>query len=90
GPRVTELPASPPHPGTTLLGYPGGSTPFDEMLLPDGSLRPSWRGVGEVLGELGPTGLTERSRAIARLLEDDGVTYRAHGARAEQAWKLDP
>jgi uncharacterized circularly permuted ATP-grasp superfamily protein/uncharacterized alpha-E superfamily protein len=87
---VTELPPSPPHPTTTLLGYPGGSTPFDEMLLPDGSLRPSWRGVGEVLGELGPTGLTERSRAIARLLEDDGVTYRAHGARAEQAWKLDP
>ncbi|UQX87472.1 circularly permuted type 2 ATP-grasp protein [Jatrophihabitans telluris] len=74
------------HPGRDS----GSSVRMDEMLDAAGGLRPSWRGVDDVLGELGASGLAERSRAIARLLEDDGVTYRAHGGVGDQPWKLDP
>ncbi len=62
----------------------------DEMVDTDRRLRPPWRGVGEVLSEMGSTGLTDRRTTIARLLEDDGVTYRAHGSERELPWSLDP
>ena len=62
----------------------------DEMLDSSDEIRPFWRGVGQALSELGSDGLQERRTAIARLLEDDGVSYRAHGAATKQAWNLDP
>jgi uncharacterized circularly permuted ATP-grasp superfamily protein/uncharacterized alpha-E superfamily protein len=67
-----------------------GQYRHDEMLDSSRELRPAWRGVGEVLSELGRSGLAERHSAIARLLEDDGVTYRPHGSAGKQAWNLDP
>ncbi|CAN5642622.1 circularly permuted type 2 ATP-grasp protein [soil metagenome] len=80
-------------PDDILAGYLGGGPSrgsLDEMIEPGRGLRPAWRGVGEVLDELGQSGLAERHGAITRLLEDDGVTYRAHGSTADQPWKLDP
>ena len=62
----------------------------DEMVDGARAMRPSWRGVGEVLASLGTYGLTERRAAIERLLEDDGVTYRAQTGDADQPWTLDP
>ena len=46
--------------------------------------------IGLVLRLLGSSGLTEQRRTVARLLEDDGVTYRSYGAQREQPWQLDP
>ncbi len=62
----------------------------DEMLDPSRQLRAPWRGVGEVLVELGSGGLTERRAAIDRLLQDDGVSYRPWNATQDQSWTLDP
>jgi uncharacterized circularly permuted ATP-grasp superfamily protein/uncharacterized alpha-E superfamily protein len=67
-----------------------GTLRRDEMVDDARSMRPSWRGVGEVLTELGLAGLSGRRAAIARLLEDDGVTYHAQNQPAEQPWTLDP
>jgi uncharacterized circularly permuted ATP-grasp superfamily protein/uncharacterized alpha-E superfamily protein len=67
-----------------------GTLRRDEMVDDARSMRPSWRGVGEVLTELGLAGLRGRRSAIARLLEDDGVTYHAQNQPAEQPWTLDP
>jgi uncharacterized circularly permuted ATP-grasp superfamily protein/uncharacterized alpha-E superfamily protein len=65
-------------------------TQRDEMFDLHRRLRPSWRGVGQVLSEFGATGLADRQGAINRLLEDDGVTYRAIGAERNRPWNLDP
>jgi uncharacterized circularly permuted ATP-grasp superfamily protein/uncharacterized alpha-E superfamily protein len=73
-----------------LRAYEGGRSRHDEMVDRSQTMRPSWRGVGEVLGELGLDGLDGRRTAIARLLEDDGVTYRALGSPTDQPWSLDP
>ena len=62
----------------------------DEMVDRDRRLRAAWRGVGAVLSELGPLGLADRRERIARLLADDGVTYRFPGADRELPWTLDP
>ena len=67
-----------------------GTLRRDEMVDDARSMRSSWRGVGEVLTELGLAGLRGRRSAIARLLEDDGVTYHAQNQPAEQPWTLDP
>ncbi|MCW2524238.1 MAG: hypothetical protein JWO63_2573, partial [Frankiales bacterium] len=71
-------------------GERGADARRDEMLDSSSEIRPFWHGVGLALAELGPDGLQERRAAIARLLEDDGVSYRAHGSVRKQAWNLDP
>jgi uncharacterized circularly permuted ATP-grasp superfamily protein/uncharacterized alpha-E superfamily protein len=60
------------------------------MVNHDRQLRAPWRGVGAVLTEMGSIGLNQRRDQIARLLEDDGVTYRIPGADRELPWSLDP
>ncbi|SOD73411.1 uncharacterized circularly permuted ATP-grasp superfamily protein [Jatrophihabitans sp. GAS493] len=76
--------------GSVVDDYPLPDARWDEMLAPNRSVRPPWREVGALLDVLGPVGLRERSDTVRRLLEDDGVTYRAHGAPIDQAWSLDP
>jgi uncharacterized circularly permuted ATP-grasp superfamily protein/uncharacterized alpha-E superfamily protein len=71
-------------------GERGPITRTDEMLDSASEIKPFWRGVDEALSELGSSGLQERQGAIARLLEDDGVSYRPHGSAARESWNLDP
>lgn len=78
----------------TYRPFGGG---YDELVLPDGSVRGHWAPVANALGELGLQRLLERRREADRLLEADGVSYHSYGTerdagagRAGQAWKLDP
>jgi len=50
---------------------------FDEFAAPDGTARSSWTPLLDELDELGGTDLQLAAREVARLLEDDGVTYTA-------------
>ncbi|SDJ28037.1 Uncharacterized conserved protein, circularly permuted ATPgrasp superfamily [Frankineae bacterium MT45] len=84
---AVTLPAST---GSVVDDYALPDARWDEMLAPNRSVRPPWREVGALLDVLGPLGLQERSDTVRRLLEDDGVRYRAHGAPVDQAWSLDP
>ncbi len=68
----------------------GAPSRWDEMVDPVSGVREPWREMGSVLRLLGRSGLEERRRAVTRLLEDDGVTYRSYGAQQEQPWALDP
>ncbi|VBB68815.1 Protein containing domains DUF404, DUF407, DUF403 [invertebrate metagenome] len=73
------------------LQYPGRAT-FDEMIFPEGQLRPHW---AEFLADLStlPAGeLKARHEKGWRLIRDSGVTYNVYGDKAgtDRPWELDP
>jgi uncharacterized circularly permuted ATP-grasp superfamily protein len=57
-------------PDTTRAG-----SGFDEFAAPDGSARESWSSLMAGLDEFAKTDLRHAQREVARLLEDDNVTY---------------
>ena len=70
----------------TLTGEPPR---YDEVVAPDGSLRPSWRMLAESAIQLTHADLQRVSGDIERFLANDGVMY----TPAEQEpgpWRLDP
>lgn len=62
---------------------------YDEVVGPDGSLRPAWKGLAEVAVGLTRADLDRVHGEITRFLADDGVTYARPGERA-RPWRLDP
>lgn len=67
----------------------GEPSRYDEMVAPDGSLRPGWRLLAESAGQLTEADLRRVGGDIERFLANDGVTY----TPAEQEpgpWRLDP
>ncbi|WP_312856170.1 circularly permuted type 2 ATP-grasp protein [Nocardioides pelophilus] len=70
-----------------MLG--GGPTRYDEVVGPDGLLRPSWKRLAAVASGLGASDLRRIDEQIVRFLADDGVTYSRAGRRPT-AWRLDP
>lgn len=60
---------------TDLLYHASAAQRYDECMTPDGTLRPGWQGIVDGLGDLEPGELSRISTDVARLLEDDGVTY---------------
>ena len=64
---------------------------FDELIAPDGSVRPHWE---ELLREFCALDKNQRQKAhetAIRLLKDDGVTYLAgkNGQQTDRPWQLD-
>ncbi|MGQ0630821.1 MAG: circularly permuted type 2 ATP-grasp protein [Sporichthyaceae bacterium] len=68
----------------------GGRRRWDEMVGFHGRVRRGWRELSQVAESLGPLGLSAAAAETARLLDEDGVTYRPLGATEEQTWGLDP
>ena len=56
-------------------GEPGDGQGFDELTAPDGTVRDGWSALIAGFDELGPDDLVYAQREVARLLEDDNVTY---------------
>ncbi len=71
------------------LPFGGGEQRYDEVVAPDGSLRPAWKGMAEVALGLTPEELKRVGGEISRFLADRGVTYVTRGSGA-QPWQLDP
>src|SRR5882757_1121249 len=63
---------------------------WDEMVGFHGRVRRGWLDLSAMAESLGPTGLVAARAEAARLLAEDGVTYRPLGATEEQTWGLDP
>jgi uncharacterized circularly permuted ATP-grasp superfamily protein/uncharacterized alpha-E superfamily protein len=63
---------------------------WDEMVGFHGRVRRGWRELSAVAESLGPAGLAAAAEEAARLLDEDGVTYRPLGATDERTWSLDP
>jgi uncharacterized circularly permuted ATP-grasp superfamily protein/uncharacterized alpha-E superfamily protein len=83
-----------------------GNGAFDEFAAPDGTAREGWSVLLDQLDELDPADLLRAQREVARLLEDDNVTYTPSpastisiadrtdpgtlGLSEPQPWRLDP
>ena len=65
---------------------------YDEMMTAAGEVRPHWRGVVELLNQIGPEGLAVRWQEGRRLIRDNGVTYNVYGdpQSTERPWPVDP
>ncbi|WP_108667335.1 circularly permuted type 2 ATP-grasp protein [Euzebya rosea] len=62
----------------------------NEMTAPDGSIRPGWEGLHRAVEAMDLRQQRRLRREVARLLEDDGVTYHVPGTGKRLAWQLDP
>ncbi|TCO71647.1 circularly permuted type 2 ATP-grasp protein [Rhodovulum euryhalinum] len=71
----------PADPATALLqGYRPPPGVADELLQPDGTVRPVWQPLIELLAEQNPEDLTQRFARGDQYLHDAGVYYRQHGS----------
>lgn len=59
----------------------GGQPRYDEVVGPDGSLRPAWKGLAETVVSLTPRDLRRVDGDVSAMLADDGVPA---------GWQLDP
>lgn len=73
----------------TLPLSPGSGGRFDEVVGPDGALRPAWKGMASIAVELTPAELGRIDGEITTLLADDGATY-GNPESGSQPWELDP
>ncbi len=62
---------------------------YDEVVMPDGGLRPAWRAMASLALALTPDELRRVDGEIMRFLADEGVTYVDRGT-GSQPWQLDP
>lgn len=68
----------------------GGDPPrYDEVVAPDGTLRPSWRMLAESAVQLTDADLRRVGGDIQRFLANDGVTY-TPPEQDPGPWRLDP
>ena len=78
-----------PSPGIDTAVSLEGVTRYDEVVAPDGALRPAWRAMASLALALTPEELHRVEGEITRFLADDGVTYVRRDGRP-QPWQLDP
>ena len=74
---------------TLPFSLPGVVSRYDEVVSPDGGLRPGWKAMADLALALTPDELRRVDGEIRRFLADDGVTYMTPEAGA-QPWQLDP
>lgn len=74
-----------------LHGYRPTPGVYDEMLLPDGSVRPHWKVFSSFLAQCGPQDFNHRVSGMQRLLRDHGVTYNVYddALGTSRPWSLD-
>src|SRR5579871_2254634 len=77
---------------SAMWQYRAGRGFHDEMLDEAGDVRPHWRGLVNLLNQVGPEGLAVRWQEGRRLIHDNGVTYNVYGdpQSNERPWPLDP
>jgi len=73
-------------------GYRSGrGWSYDEMLGPEGHVRPHWDPLMRALVDQGTRELDGQRREAERLLRENGVTYVVHGDQgSSRSWRLDP
>lgn len=89
-PRMTPDLAEPAAVRGFAQSYAPGEA-YDEMMEPDGALRPHWRMFVSMLDDLGPEELQRRWVDAKRLIHDNGITHNVYGDASglERPWNLD-
>ena len=72
-------------------GYAPLAGHYDEMVGPDGALRPHWRTVTGALAAAGRHEIARRTQEARRLIRDNGMTFHVHreGGTRQRHWPLD-
>jgi uncharacterized circularly permuted ATP-grasp superfamily protein/uncharacterized alpha-E superfamily protein len=83
--------ANPDRPKGFAESYAAHSHLPDEMIEPDGSIRPHWRSFVSMLDEMGPRELHLRWDHARRLIHENGVTHNVYGDPhgLDRPWGLD-
>lgn len=85
-----SAPTDPPNDREALLrDYPRRG--FDEMLAPDGSVRPAWRAFLDGLSALGRAGREAAAESTRRSLRESGIAFNVYADPDDRrhAWRLD-
>ncbi len=74
-----------------LAGYRPEPGVFDEMMLPNGDLRPHWKTFGSFLSQCSLADFKQRAETVQRLLGDHGATYNIYddALGTSRPWMLD-
>ena len=74
-----------------LAGYAARAARYDEMLAPDGSIRPHWRSFVNGFAKLGEDGRLAAADSTRRLLRESGVAFNVYADPDDRrhAWRLD-
>lgn len=86
---LRDYAASVTQPTLPFASPRGSSARFDEVIAPDGTLRPAWRAIAPGALSLTVGDLSRLDREVSTLLADEGVTYNPAGTDP-QPWRLDP
>ncbi len=86
-----DLPTTSPSPTGFAEGYAPLADICDEMVEPDGSLRPHWRSYVSALDDLGNDEVAKRWEQARRLIHENGVTHNVYGTPngLDRPWSLD-
>ena len=65
---------------------------YDEMMLPDGTIRPHWQSFLNDLAQYPDSDLARMWETAERLVRENGTTYNVYGDLAQSArpWRMDP
>ncbi|RVU21735.1 circularly permuted type 2 ATP-grasp protein [Methylobacterium oryzihabitans] len=99
GPAAAIDPAAEPGadpasdtPAARIARWCGAYAPLpgvpDEMIGPDGTIRPAWARFLDRLGALPESEIVARFASAGRHIHDTGVAYRVYGETAERDWPL--
>ena len=88
---LPDAPHEAPELDRLLAGYRADAAAFDEMLAPDGTVRPHWRGFVERFAALGPEGRAAAAESTRRLLRESGIAFNVYADPDDRAhaWRLD-
>ncbi len=83
--------SSPDRPRGVAEGYADRSPLPDEMMEPDGAIRPHWRSFVAMLDEIGARERRVRWDHARRLIHENGVTHNVYGEEhgLDRPWGLD-
>lgn len=75
----------------SLTTYTPDLQRYDELLLPDGSIRPHWRALVDRLEQSGPDAIRRGADLARRLIVENGVTYNVYAdpQGRDRLWTLD-
>ena len=75
----------------SLTTYTPDLQRYDELLLPDGSIRPHWRALVDRLEQAGPDAIRRGADLARRLIVENGVTYNVYAdpQGRDRLWTLD-
>ncbi len=76
---------------TFLNRYPRANNRHDEMLHPNGEVRPHWEDLINTVGNASESAMRQRVESVQRQIKENGVTYNIYADTqgAQRPWDLD-